>query len=230
MMGKKDGGKEEKGFSGILHDRDIREPLFDYLENHYRKVRILEEKVIGKSRADLMMITNDGIFGIEIKSDADTYARLQRQVRDYDRFFDYNLVVVGTTHVMHIEEHVPAEWGIITVEAVNGEPDFYFLRRPKRNPRVEKKLQLFFLWRPELNRLLAENRLPRYEGKSKRFLCEKLYASVLEEELSVQIVEALFERDYTILLEEIVRYREEHIQKRRLGVRGTKGRKRRKLR
>lgn len=33
--------------------------------------------------------------GIEIKSDADTYARLDRQVKDYDRYFDRNIIVVG---------------------------------------------------------------------------------------------------------------------------------------
>ena len=30
----------------MLHDRDIREPLFDFLEDTYGKIRILEEKKI----------------------------------------------------------------------------------------------------------------------------------------------------------------------------------------
>ena len=33
----------------VLLDADIREPLFDYLEQHYGKVRFLEEKVTGKA-------------------------------------------------------------------------------------------------------------------------------------------------------------------------------------
>ena len=60
----------------MLRDREIREPLFFYLEEKYGKSRILEEKNIGRSRADVVMITDTAIFGIEIKSDADTYARL----------------------------------------------------------------------------------------------------------------------------------------------------------
>ena len=64
----------------MLRDRDIREPLFFFLEEKYGKVRILEEKNIGRSRADVVMITDDAIFGIEIKSDADSYARLSRQI------------------------------------------------------------------------------------------------------------------------------------------------------
>ena len=41
---------------------------------------------MGKSRADVVMVLEEELVGIEIKSDADTYARLSRQVKDYDRF------------------------------------------------------------------------------------------------------------------------------------------------
>jgi len=82
----------------MLYDRDIREPLFDFLEERYGKIRIIEEKQMGKSRADIVMVLPDAVAGIEIKSDADTYVRLQRQVRDYNRYYDTNLVVVGSTH------------------------------------------------------------------------------------------------------------------------------------
>ncbi len=30
--------------SHVLYDRDIREPLFDFIEEEYGKIRILEEK------------------------------------------------------------------------------------------------------------------------------------------------------------------------------------------
>ena len=56
----------------MLYDKDIREPLSDYLEAKYGKVRIIEEKQMGSSRADIVMILPDEIAGIEIKSDADT--------------------------------------------------------------------------------------------------------------------------------------------------------------
>ncbi|MCR5403327.1 MAG: hypothetical protein K6E91_05820 [Butyrivibrio sp.] len=42
----------------ILHDSDIREPLFDYLEEKFGKVCILEEKQIGRARADIVMLTD----------------------------------------------------------------------------------------------------------------------------------------------------------------------------
>ena len=67
--------------SEVLHDKDIREPLFDFLEETYGKVRIIEEKRTGAARADVVMVTPRVLYGIEIKSDADTYARLKKQVR-----------------------------------------------------------------------------------------------------------------------------------------------------
>ncbi len=95
----------------MLLDKDIREPLFEFLEERYGKVRILEEKTVGNSRADVVMVIPEKIVGIEIKSDADTYTRLERQVADYDLYFDANIVVVGSSHASHVAEHVPAALG-----------------------------------------------------------------------------------------------------------------------
>ena len=100
----------------MLHDKEIREPLFDYLEETYGKIRIIEEKSMGKSRADVVMVTPESLVGIEIKSDADTYTRLAKQVKYYNWYYDRNIIVAGTKHAAHVEEHVPAWWGIITVE------------------------------------------------------------------------------------------------------------------
>ena len=96
----------------MLKDKDIREPLFDFLEDRHSKIRIIEEKTMGKSRADVIMVLENEVVGIEIKSDADTYARLDRQVKDYDRYFDRNIVVVGSRHAHHISEHVPEWWAL----------------------------------------------------------------------------------------------------------------------
>ena len=181
----------------MLYDRDIREPLFEFLEETYGKIRIIEEKQMGRSRADAVMVTPGALYGIEIKSDADSYARLQRQVRDYDRFFDYNYIAAGTKHAYHVQEHVPQWWGIITVEEENGKADFYVLRKPAPNPKLNPKEKLSLLWRTELAHIQQLNRMPKYMGKSKRFVIEKILQKTKPEILSAQISEELFERDYT---------------------------------
>ena len=201
----------------MLYDKDIREPLFDYLEERYGKVRILQEKRTGKSRADVIMVTEHGLYGLEIKSDADTYTRLESQVADYDRFFDYNFVVAGSRHGQHVEEHVPPHWGIITVEETeeDKEVDFYLLRDAKPNPNLDIYEKITILWRPEVAHIQEKNGLYKYAGKSKRYVMDYLIEALPEELLWPQVYEELFERDYTAIRDQINAYRAEHGQKAR---------------
>ncbi len=221
----------------MLKDRDIREPLFEFLEESYGKTRIIEEKMMGRSRADVIMIITDALVGIEIKSDADTYTRLDGQIKDYDKYFDYNIVVVGSSHAMHVEEHVPDYWGIITVDEVDEKPDFYFLREPEYNKKVKLNRKLELLWRPELGILLQRLGMPEYKALGKPTVRKKIIewtktpptkaeitrikraakeagmepvipeTKVDPADVSHEISELLFERDYEKLLAEIAAFR-----------------------
>lgn len=200
----------ESGYDSgrTLYDKDIREPLFDFLEETYGKTRILEEKRTGNARADAVMITPKLLYGIEIKSDADTYARLGRQTKYYDWYYDRNILVAGTSHAAHVKEHVPEWWGIIMVEPdENGEIDFYILREADVNPRVKDKRKITILWRTELNRLLEKNGLPKYKEKSKLFVQDKLIEKVPGDTLWPQAYDELFERDYNTISQEIEEFR-----------------------
>lgn len=213
----------------MLKDKDIREALFDFLEIEYGKIRIYEEKMIGKSRADAYMVVDNALVGIEIKSDADTYTRLEGQIKDYDKYFDYNMVVVGSSHGLHVEEHVPEHWGIITVEEVEGQPDFYILRRPQPNSKVDVSKKLELLWRPELSIILEKYQLPGYKSQSKPFVRKKLLEKLEPEALNESISEILFERDYEAMLSEIDKYRKANNPRRRGPKKSTKVRRVRKL-
>lgn len=197
----------------MLYDKDIREPLFEFLEERHEKIRIIEEKQMGKSRADVVMVLPGIIAGVEIKSDADTYARLKRQVKDYNQYFDRNYIVAGSTHGMHIEEHVPDWWGIITVELIGSKVDFYLLREAKENPKVNWKKKISLLWRPELVRLQELNQMPKYKEKSKAFVIEKILTKVPQEMLAEQVSETLFERDYTAIEDIIREYKKKRLLK-----------------
>lgn len=193
-----------------LHDRDIREPLFEWFECHFGKIRIIEERVIGRSRADAFIVTPRFLFGIEIKSDADTYERLAAQTRNYDRYFDANLVVVGSSHV-RVADHVPSWWGIVVVDRdVHGGLDVGFSRLPGRSPKTNRRRKLSILWRPELAHIQEINGMPRYVQKSKRFVEDKILETVDGETLDRQICDELFERDYTLVEGQIEGWRRAH--------------------
>ena len=187
----------------MLKDRDIREPLFDFFDEKFGKVRIIEEKQIAKSRADVMLVLEEKLIGVEIKSDADTYARLARQVKDYNKFFDYNYVVVGSSHSKHIEEHVPEYWGIIEAISKEESVEFNVLREPEINKRAQRtykmKRKLSILWRPELSHIQEINGMPKYKQRSKDFVITKIMEKVPWDLLHKQISEELFQRDYNII-------------------------------
>ena len=190
----------------MLHDKDLREPLFDYLEANYGKIRIIEEKVIGKTRADVVMITEDSFYGIEITSDADTYSRLERQVKDYNRIFDYNLVAVVASHAKHVSEHIPDYWGILVFELEDERITVTLQREPQYNPKREKEVkfrnQICFLWKSEMAHILANNQLPKYSNFGRQKTAVKLMEKMPHDKLKRQVCEELFERDYTIFKEE----------------------------
>ncbi len=238
----------------MLLDKDIREPLFEFLEERYGKVRILEEKTVGSSRADVVMVIPDKVVGIEIKSDADTYTRLERQVADYDLYFDQNIVVVGSTHASHVAEHVPDYWGIVSVEEydtgenadvnVGGKAtgggtsdpsdkvmhkiDFYVVREMQPNPKADILRTIRILWRPELAHIQETYSLPMYKGKSKDFVRTLIVDRLPVEIVHHEISEILFERDYAAMIEQIQEFRKAQAAKRGKTVRRKKKRYRRK--
>ena len=195
----------------MLKDQDIREPLFDFFDEKFGKVRIIEEKQIAKSRADVMLVLEEKLIGVEIKSDADTYARLARQVKDYNKFFDYNYVVVGSSHSKHIEEHVPEYWGIIEAISKEESVEFNVLREPEINKRAQRtykmKRKLSISWRPELSHIQEINGMPKYKQRSKDFVITKIMEKVPWDLLHRQISEELFQRDYNTISEAIKEWR-----------------------
>lgn len=188
-------------------DKEIREPLFDFLEEFYGKIRIFEEKITGLSRTDALGVIDGQLIGFEIKSDHDTYARLQRQTADYDELCDVNYLVIGRSHRKQADQHIPKYWGIICVYEENTCDNKKIVveidQIPGVNPNVKLARQLDLLWRPELALLQEWNGMPKYKWQSKAFVREKILERIPEETLKHQITGLLFERDYEELLAQI---------------------------
>lgn len=175
-------------------DPEIRESLFYYLDCNFGKHRTFEEVPISSSRADIFAVTEIGLIGFEIKSDADSYTRLKTQVKNYDLFYDYNYIVIGKKHRKGAEKHVPEYWGIICVS----ENGVEVIKPHSTNPNVKLKKQLEFLWKRELNHILKRYCMPLYAQKSKAFVRTSLIKKVPENLLRKELYEELFERDYTL--------------------------------
>ena len=176
-----------------MDDKAIRKILISSLKVVYPEMRLYQEKMIGSSICDLMVVT-DRLIGYEIKSDQDNYARIDSQVNWYDQFFDLNYIVVGKTHEKSAKSMIPNHWGIVVIT----EDNVSVSRCPLPNQNVNRKRQLSILWKLELKNLLNYFRLPMFALKSKEFITNKLVESVPEDQLREQIAYELMHRDYSV--------------------------------
>ena len=120
---------------------------------------------------------------------------------------------------------------------MDDKPDFYFLKEPQLNKKVKLNRKLELLWRPELAILLQRLWMPEYKALSKPAVRKKIMewtktpptkaeitrikraakeagvepvipeSKVNPADVSHEISELLFERDYEKLLAEIAEYR-----------------------
>lgn len=175
----------------------LRDALCEFFEERHEKIRFLEEKNIGKVRADIIAVLEDGLCGIEIKSHSDSYTRLAEQIKGYNKFCDTCYLCVGSIHT-HADEHIPPEWGLVSMTVREG-ISFEIVREAQKNKKDPLKNQLSLLWKSELTSILQAEKLPKYTGKSKKFICDTLLNRVSPEKLKAYLCDALFERDYTLL-------------------------------
>lgn len=186
-----------------LRDPDMREILFETYENTGERLRIFEELVIGKSRADAILVKENEILGFEIKSDKDSLVRLTTQVKNYERFCDKCYIVTGVHYIDRIEEAVPEHWGIYDIaKDENGNLHIEMFREaeknPKERPTTKLKNQMNLLWRSELIQIVRAYKMGGVTKRNKRQLRDLIIEKMGKEEAKRLACDALIERDYSI--------------------------------
>ena len=76
------------------------------------------------------------------------------------------------------------------------------MRSPQLSPKVKLTNQMGLLWKRELAVLQEQNGLYKYSDKSKMFRKKYLMEKVDKDLLKKQMIEVLFERDYSIFYED----------------------------
>lgn len=176
-----------------MKDKEIRNILIAYVKATCEEVRIYQEKSIGAAVCDVMAATNR-LIGYEIKSDADNYQRLDRQITFYNKFFDENYIVVSQKHIVNAVEKVPESWGILYIN----NSEIQVVRNAKKNNNVSRRNQLSLLWKLELKNLLIKNSLPLFAQKEKGCISDQICQLVTPEILGKQISYELLHRDYSV--------------------------------
>lgn len=185
-----------------LKDADMREIVFDLYEDSCCKLRIFEEFCIGKTRTDALIVLENELIGIEFKSDKDNLDRLERQIKDYNRFCDRNYIVIGQhfrekSDVLY--EILPDYWGIYSVTLMeDGTKHLELLREADINKKCRLKNQLKILWRNELIHLIKSNNLGGVSAYNKKELSDRLFKNIEKDVLKQLLCSELLERDYSI--------------------------------
>jgi hypothetical protein len=144
----------------------------------------------GTVRADFATL-NGVSRGYEIKSEADSLARLAAQRRAYNQVFDQITLIAHSRHLQDLRR-IPPWWGIILVESSLKSLRLVRLKEAVENPKREPSAIASLLWRHEAIDLLTALGLDGgVRSKPMDFLIERLSSELTIELLSDRVRQAI---------------------------------------
>lgn len=148
-----------------FYEEDIKELILQkrhiFLKNEDSKSTVLFEKgiVIGSTIADCLIFSEEGIIGVEIKTEHDTTRRLNKQLKHYSLVCDKVYVLCHDNHVEKTEEildknnhhHV----GILAYTEFRGEAVLGVYKPATLSPTKDVRMAYQMLWKEEISQLLG---------------------------------------------------------------------------
>lgn len=116
---------------------------------------MLFEMNIDNSRADICSINRKSI-AYEIKTEFDSTVRLEKQINDYLKTFEYVYVITHKVHVEKIKTLIPEECGIQVYNLLDGEGKFKTIRKAQKNIHIDFNAQIRNLTSEDLRIILRE--------------------------------------------------------------------------
>lgn len=90
--------------------------------------------------ADLVILHNGNTYAIEVKSDSDSLARIDGQLQEYQKQFNYVVVVCGQKFAKKLSQELPEGIGLCTILEDDTVKD---IRKPKKQTKLDKQEMLF---------------------------------------------------------------------------------------
>lgn len=118
-------------FNFYYCERVIKYHFIKHLKNRIDHI-VAFEMAIGDSRVDICRI-NGSSYAYEIKTEYDTFDRLDTQMRDYLKTFEKVYVIVPKNRAENVKLHIPASCGIISYRTDDMDIVFSYVRRAERN-------------------------------------------------------------------------------------------------
>lgn len=176
-------------------ENDIKAMLIQHLRHKQvissNSVLINEFNIDGfTNRVDLVIAEDNGLFAYEIKSEADSLQRLEKQIEKYSQFFDKVIVVAAAKHISNVLSIVSDDIGVWEVT----QSGFKIVQRGRASKSQEREYLLRILNVKELKRLAANS--GRIPDAIRRNFLEAVLSDVSYAQLRKAVIEALRERYY----------------------------------
>ena len=119
-------------FNFYYCERVIKYHFIRHLKNRIDHI-VAFEMAIGDSRIDICRI-NGSSYAYEIKTEYDTFDRLDTQMRDYLKTFEKVYVIVPQNRVEDVKLHIPESCGVISYRIENDmDVIFAYVKKAKKN-------------------------------------------------------------------------------------------------
>lgn len=173
--------------------------FIDYLLLKSKELIIGNELMYGIKRkvVDLVVLQNKKIIAVEIKSDSDNLSRLEEQISEYKKIFDYVLIITTEKHASRISEIAPSEVGIYVFKE-------NLLMKKFRNPRIQRnkdKIEMLYSINAKYLCKLAGFTLSKYDADEIRLKYAKRRTSSIQEILLMYLTQKYRER-FTLFMNE----------------------------
>ncbi|WP_417500151.1 sce7726 family protein [Methylophaga sp.] len=179
-----------------MREAEIKQALTLYLgENSPEHSPLFLEELRmngGEVRADLVRIGDMHCF--EIKSEADSLARLVSQGSRYSRAFDRVTLVTAKKHLEKALPMLPTWWGIIVIPENTGKP-FKHIRKAQPNKGHEASVLASLLNRDEALNVLTESGITKGVKSKSLYTIQAMIAETLPlDQLKKSVQDSLISR------------------------------------
>jgi hypothetical protein len=178
----------------MLKDSDIRLALknntsktnnpLHYIIKKDNSTVVVDELSVNNAnaRADVVAI-NGELHCFEIKSDVDTFKRLENQMQNYLRIFDRINFVTTEKHITNLSNRLPDCAGIYILRKKNHNISFEKIRSNQNNANIEKYSVFNLLWNIEMKFLVKKAGIKGYTKMNNNEVCDAIIDKITFKDL-----------------------------------------------
>lgn len=161
----------------------------------------LMEFNVGNSRLDLGKI-NGNSYAYEIKTELDNTKRLEKQIEDYEKVFEFIYVVCHYKHLEEVKNVIPKKVGIKVFTIENEKVEFKDIREAKINRSIKKEFLLNSISSKECDYIIKNyigiNKVPIYRENKVKIIDKEIKKDRLLEIYKQVIKKRQYKRWYYI--------------------------------